>query len=243
LAQPVKPPPPDFVQSVPKVASTPIQISPVAQHVHDAVAQMHTVGGAGSAATLNSLRQNITQAIPTIEQLYRAAPASNYTERWSLVKVLVDLHHPSTLTSLNTIVNTPLPNVQGEEAPFTLAEETMIRTTAAEEIGRQAGAGQAEALALLLKNCQNPVFSVKQTSVQAYLAHGGPNARATLEKLLPPGERFVLDIRAIGPAELAQPDAGAVKTHSPARETPVPSPQGTGTAPAPTGDAPAHKLK
>ena len=35
----------------------------------------------------------------------------------------MDLHHPSALTSLNTIVNTPLPKVQGEEAPFTLAEE------------------------------------------------------------------------------------------------------------------------
>jgi hypothetical protein len=241
MAQPVQPPAPDFVQSVPKVASAPIQLSAVAQHVHDAVAQLHTVGGAGSAATLNNLRQNITQTIPTIEQLYRAAPASNYTERWSLVKVMVDLHNPAALASLNTIVNTPLPNVKGEDAPFTLAEETIIRTTAAEEIGRQAGAGQADALALLLKNCQNPVFSVKQTSVQAYLAHGGPNARATLEKLLPANEHFILDIRAIGPAELAQPDAGAVKTHSPARETPVPSPQGTGTAPAPTGDAPTHK--
>jgi hypothetical protein len=229
------------VQSVPKVTSAPIQLSAVAQHVHDAVAQLHTVGGAGSAATLNNLRQNITQTIPTIEQLYRAARASNYTERWSLVKVMVDLHHPSALTSLNTIVNTPLPDVKGEDAPFALAEETIIRTTAAEEIGRQAGAGQADALAMLLKNCQNPVFSIKQTSVQAYLAHGGPNARATLERLLPANERFILDIRAIGPAELAQPDAGAVKTHSPARETPVPSPQGTGTAPAPTGDAPTHK--
>ncbi len=241
MAQPVQPPPPDFVQSAPKVNSAPVQISVVAQHVRDAVAQMHTVGDAGSAATLNILRQNIAQAVPTIEQLYRAAPASNYTERWSLVKVLVDLHHPSALTSLNTIVNTPLPNVQGEGAPFTLAEETIIRTTAAEEIGRQAGAGQAEALALLLKNCQNPVFSIKQASVQAYLAHGGPNARATLEKVLPSSEHFVLDIRAIGPAELAQPDAGAVKGHSPGREAPVPSPQGTGTAPAPNGDAPTHK--
>src|SRR4051812_46224478 len=220
MAQPVQPPPADFVQSVPKVSSAPVQLSAVAQHVHDAVAQMHTVGGAGSAATLSILRQNIAQAVPTIEQLYRAAPTSNYTERWSLVKVMVDLHHPSALASLNTIVNTPLPNVKGEEAPFTLAEETIIRTTAAEEIGRQAGAGQADALALLLKNCQNPVFSVKQTSVQAYLAHGGLNARATLEKLLPANERFILDIRAIGPAELAQPEAGAVKTRSSARETP-----------------------
>ncbi len=241
MAQPVTPPPPDSVQSVLKVTSAPVPISAVAQHVHDAVAQMHTVGGAGFATTLNNLRQNIAQTIPAIEQLYRAAPASNYTERWSLVKVMVDLHHPSALTSLNAIVNTPLPSVKGEDAPFTLAEETIIRTTAAEEIGRQAGAGQTDALALLLKNCQNPVFSVKQTSVQAYLAHGGPNARATLEKLLPANEHFVLDIRAIGPGELAQPDAGAVKTHSPARETPVPSPQGTGTAPARTGDAPTHK--
>jgi hypothetical protein len=205
---------------------------------------MNTVSGSsGYAAALNSLRQNVTEAAPLIAKLYLAAPAPAYIDRWSLVKVLADLHHPSALSHLDAIVSAPLPPAQGEGAERKLAEETIIRTTAAEGIARQAGTGDAGALALLLKNCQSPVFSVKQTSVQAYLAQGGPQARATLERLLPANEHFVLDIRAIGAAELSQPQPGTVKRRSAAPETPTPAAQGPGNTRPPSADAPTRGSK
>jgi hypothetical protein len=221
-SKPVTPPPPDSFQSVETVSRVAVEASPVAQQISDAVTLMHTLRETDYAATLGKLRQNVVETTPTLEKLYHAVPEHNYIERWSLVKVMVDLHDASTLTNLHAIVNTPMPTGPVEPTPFTLAEETIIRTTAAEEIGRQAGAGHKEALPLLLKNCQNPVFSVRQASVQAYLSYGGPAARATLEKLIAPNEHFILDIRAISAAELTQPNAGAVKAVSAARESPVP---------------------
>jgi hypothetical protein len=232
---------PDDVQSTAKVA-VPLPATELAQHVRAAVTHLNTLSGdTRYAASLNSLKQNAAEAAPVIAQLYRATPETAYVERWSLVKVLADLHHPQSLSHLDAIANTPLPAAQGEGADRTLCEETMIRTTAAEGIARQAGTGDAGALALLLKNCLNPIFSVRQASVQAYLAHGGPQARATLERLIPRNEHFVLDIREVSAADMPQSQPGAVKRTSKAPEVPTPPVQGAGAARPPAGDAPVRK--
>jgi len=241
MPQPPKPSP-DDVQGAPKVTPTPVQATPVAQQVHTAVTQLNTVSGwAAYTVALNDLRHNAAEAAPLIAQLYHAAPEPAYLDRWSLVKVLADLQQPDSLRHLQTIASAPLPAAKGPGAERQLSEETMIRTTAAEGIASQAGTGDSAAVALLLKNCQSPIFSVRQASVQAYLDHGGPQARATLEKLLPANERFVLDIRATSPAEMTQPQPGTVTRRSAAPEIATPPAQGTGPARPPAGDAPVHK--
>lgn len=234
-------PSPDDVQSTGKLPVA-APATELAQEVQKAVTHLNTVSGdTRYAAALNSLRQNAAEAAPLIAQLYRAAPETAYVDRWSLVKVLSDLHQSQSLPHLDAIANTPLPAAQGEGADRTLCEETMIRTTAAEGIARQAGTGDAGALALLLKNCQNPIFSVRQASVQAYLARGGPRARATLERLIPPNEHFVLDIREVSAADMPQSQPGAVKPRPNVTEIPTPPVQGAGATRPPAGDAPVRK--
>ena len=234
-------PSPDDVQGTGKHPVT-TPATGLAQSVLQAVTHLNTVSGDNRyAASLNSLKQNAAEAAPLIAQLYRAAPETAYVDRWSLVKVLSDLHQPQSLPHLDAIANIPLPAAQGEGAERRLCEETMIRTTAAEGIARQAGTGDAAALALLLKNCQNPIFSVRQASVQAYLAHGGPQARATLERLIPPNEHFVMDIREVSAADMPPSQPGAVKPRPNVTEIPTPPVQGAGATRPPAGDGPVHK--
>jgi hypothetical protein len=236
------PPPPDVVQG--KVALAATKLSPIEQRVTTALQHLHTANGAaGYAAELTGLRTDAAQAAPAIENLYRAAPAAAYVERWSLVKVMADLRHPTALGHLDTIASSPLPAMTGADVEHALAEETIIRTTAAEGIALLARHGDAQATAALLKNCQSPVFSVKQASVQAYLAVGGPDARATLQGKLPASEHFVLDIHAVTASQLSQPQASGVKPRSPARDLPTPPPTGTDHSAAITGDTPPHKTK
>lgn len=243
MSDPKPPPPPrDVVHR--QVASAAVQRSAIEQRVMTALRQLHTAhGAAGYAAELTGLRRDVAQSAPAIGSLYRAAPESQYVERWSLVKVMADLRHPTVLGHLDAIASSPLPAMIGADVEHALAEETIIRTTAAEGIAQLARHGDAQALAVLLKNCQSPVFSVKQASVQAYLAVAGPDARATLRGKLPASEHFVLDIHAITASELSQPHASGVKPRSPERDLPTPPPTGAGQTAAITGDTPPHKTR
>lgn len=241
MPTPIPPTPSDVVQAA-VVASPPAKatLTPVDQNVHQAVKQLHSLNSDKYAASLVTLRQSAADAAPAIKHTYAALPAESYVERWSLVKVLADMNHPATLKPLENIATAPLPAAQGGDATHVLAEETIIRTTAAEGIAQLAATGQADALAALLQNCQSPVFSVKQVSVQAYLAAGGPTARATLERLLPPAQHFVLDIRAVGAADLP-----AIAVTTPAAKTAraiaLPAITGAAATSAPVADAPTHQ--
>ena len=259
MREPNSPPPapPDTVEVASSLASLlqstlqstvlPVtrQTSPLTQQIYAAVAQMHTVSNGGEyAAALNNLRQSVTTAAPLVNTLYSAAPQTDYIARWSLVKVLADMNHSATLNYLNAIVNTPLPAVQTEAMQeMSKVEETMIRTMAVEGIAQQARAGNGEAVALLLQNCRNPLFSVKQASVQAYIASGGPQARTTLTNLLPAGEHFILDIRPVSAAQLSQSHGAAAAPPAAARETAAPPPFGVTAPLPPVGDTPPHAAK
>jgi hypothetical protein len=243
MPTPDQTPQPDNVSAkVDPAVHAAVPLTATSSLVKNAVTQMHTVGGGQYTAVLSQLRQSAGDTVATTQRLYTAAPVTSYMERWSLVKVMVDLQHPAALPSLNAIVHTPMPVVQGEDAPVVLAEETMIRTTAAEEIGRQAASGEAAALPLLLQNCQSPIFSVKQASVQAYLATGGPNARATVDKVLPADQKFVLDIKPLSASQMQQPAPGAARTKAAkAAVATTPAIQGAAGSVAASADAPTHK--
>jgi hypothetical protein len=221
--------PPDTVAtaasvSVPRVSSTVnAKIGPL---LRDAVTALHDVNGVTNyKATLAALRK--TDGAPAyLAQAYHATPAHEYLQRWSVATVLGDLHNPHALAPLHTIAIAPLPQVAGEDAPDILAEETIIRTAAVEGIARQA-AQNPDARALLLQSAQSPVFSVRRAAAQAYLAHGG--ARAELEKVIPPDQRFILDIRSITASDLPPTKAPQTAPRDPSRAVLAP---GTPGAPA-----------
>jgi HEAT repeat protein len=181
---------------------------PLNAHIVDAVRHLHApVRDAGGhfGVSLAALRRAAPEAAPILHAEYRDLPIERSHERWSLVYLLSRLGHPVSLPALEAIAAEPLPRERADDPHHggTTAREVMIRTTAAEGLGDLAAAGDREAIDRLLRHASHhPVFSVRRTCAQAYLEHGGPDARGVLLRALPPGEHFVVDLRVIDPGDV-----------------------------------------
>ena len=185
----------------------------------DAVRSLHLTDAAGSyKASVAALRQT-DGAAAYLAKAYQAAPQASYLERWSVATVLGDLQRPDALNALRDIAVSALPKIVGDDATQAIAEETMIRVAAVEGIAGQASRNP-DARAVLLESAKSPVFSVRRAAAQAFLARGG--ARADVEKILAPEERFILDLKTLSATDLPslQPPTGPSKDAAPAPGTP-----------------------
>lgn len=184
--------------------------NPLNAKIIEAINRMGDTGENAEARyqkALNALRPRIEAVIGIVAFELQDIAESRYMDRWSLVQLLADLRHDAALPILDRVLAQPIPR-ERSQTPHrlsTVREEVIIRTTAVEAISRIAANGNRQALELLLKYARHPNFSVKRESIQSYLEHGGPNARATLKKRLPERDHHIMEIRRTDLSEVLQP--------------------------------------
>jgi len=174
-----------------------------------AIAQMSGAGPNAEdeyQATLQDLAADPQAAVAAITDMYGATPEDQYTERWSQIHLLSDLATPAALAVFEDLLSTPIPpeKMPGMVVYSTVGEETIIRTTAVEGIGKLAARGNSDALEMLRKYTQHESFSVRRAAIQAYIEVAGSDAREELRASLPEEDQYILDIRRANIQEIPQ---------------------------------------
>jgi hypothetical protein len=201
---------------------------------------LHDVNASGDDAddvygqTLARLRERAEPVAEAFADSYRAASRDAYGLRWALVYGAAKLEHPAALTFLREVAGSPVPLEESNDHHFSTAkEESIIRTTAVEGLGRLAVGGEGEAEEGLFEALSHPTFSVRVTAAQA-LVDGDDSAvmRNRILASLPADEAFVLEIRRVDVRDVSQVDPREHLTpaarRSPSSAAPPPLGQGPG---------------
>jgi hypothetical protein len=186
---------------------------PLARLIVDVVNKMGAFGEDAEElyrAALDHLRHSSRKVVKIIVDELADLPAEQYLDRWSLVQLLAELRDPASLRALDSILDSKIPPETSSDLHSfsSVGEEVMIRTTAVEALTRMAANGNTHALALLLKHTRHPNFSVKRAAVQGYLAHGGPNARKELRRVMPTEDYHILRIQRVDVRDVPQAHGG-----------------------------------
>lgn len=151
-------------------------------------------------AALAELRKHADLVMVEIGRAENDCDRRKYPQRWAHVHAAAELQHPAALPFLRNLVLTPIPPEESAEPHSfsTVAEETILRTTAVEGAGALAAGGNRAALDALLEFLTQPSLSVQRAAVQSILkAPRGRRMRKRIEALLPGDRHFLLDLKAI----------------------------------------------
>src|SRR5215216_1138696 len=158
------------------------------------------------AEALSQMRERAADVVVEIAAAEAAADRDNYPLRFQLVHTAAELKRPEALPFLRQFVRTRIPPERSKDPHSfsTVAEETILRTTAVEGVEQLAAEGNNEAQEALLGFLGQDSLSVRRAAVQALLATGGEGVRQRIEESLPENQRFLLDIRRVEPDEVPQ---------------------------------------
>ena len=122
---------------------------------------------------LTDLRKHADLVMVEIARSHSRCNERDYPTRWAHVHAASELRHPAALPFLRNLILTPIPP---EESPdphsfSTVAEETILRTTAVEGVGYLAR-DRANAVGTLFEALRQPSLSVRRAAVQSLLAPG-----------------------------------------------------------------------
>lgn len=190
----------------------PQRLGPVGQLLVNFLEVMNAAGDGAEeayAAALGALRERSFEAVLEIARLENACETWDYPTRWGLVHAAASLEQPAALPFFRSLVLTPIPPERGVDPHSfsTVAEETILRTTAVDGVAVLARAGSREAVETLLDFLSVPSFSVKRAAVQGLLAADeGESLRDRIEKRLCPEDRMLLDIRPLDVRKVTQID-------------------------------------
>ena len=183
--------------------------SPVREHVLEAIHRMSACEPTAASdyrAAVGRLRAYRGEAMRLIRAAHDALTDDREFDRWSLIQLAAELIAPEALELFRRVLDA---EVRPEEAVSCsggrVAQRSLQQATALEGVRRLAAAGDRDALALLVASCRHGNRTVKRAAIQAYLALGGPDARATLLATLPASEHFWLYVRALGPGRVPWP--------------------------------------
>jgi hypothetical protein len=147
---------------------------------------------------LSELRQRPDEAIIEIVRSEKACDDLDYPTRWALLYTATEIKHPSSLPFLSDVVLTPIPpeHSKNPHSFSTVAQETILRTTAIDGIRYLAEQGNEEALKKLYEFIKLPSISMRRASIQAiFSARKDKETRDRLAALLPSEQQFLLDIK------------------------------------------------
>jgi hypothetical protein len=198
---------------------------PLNERVVEVINRMGAVGDEAESKYQNSLialRPNAERIVSIVSAEYKNLNERQYLDRWSLIHLLSELKHSSSLAILDEILSSRVPPERSKNPSSfsTVGEEIIIRTTAVEAITRLGAEGNAEALRLLLKHSKHENFSVKRACVQGFLAHGGKDARERIMKELPENDRYILNIKREDIKNIPQPKIGKYTKDSNGHDAP-----------------------
>jgi hypothetical protein len=149
------------------------------------------------ARALDELRREPAEAVIALARAEASSKPRDYPRRWALVYATTRLDHDAALPYLRALVLNPLPAVDMPDphARTVSREETILRTTAIEGIGRLAQRGNKGALDALLEFLDIPSISIRRASIQTLLSVE-PGYRERIAERLPADFRYLLDVRA-----------------------------------------------
>jgi hypothetical protein len=149
---------------------------------------------------LEAMRKRPELVLVELVRAESACHSRDYPTRWALVHAASELRHPAVLPFLTSLVLTPIPPEESRDPHSfsTVAEETILRTTAVEGVGRLAAEGNRAALDSLFEFVKQPSLSIRRAAVQSILAtRRGRGLRRRIAALLPDDQQFLLDIKPV----------------------------------------------
>jgi len=155
---------------------------------------------------LTDLRKHADLVLVEIARGHCECNPRDYPTRWAHVYAASELRHPAALPFLRNLVLTPIPPEESLDPHSfsTVAEETILRTTALEGIGFLAK-NRADATEALFEALRQSSLSVRRAAVQSLLATArGRKLRARISKALPEEQQFLLDLKAIHVSDVPQ---------------------------------------
>jgi hypothetical protein len=141
------------------------------------------------------LRRHPEEALLAIAKVQAGCRRRDYPLRWALVYAATQLNHSAALPLLRDLVLTPIPPEESADPHSfsTVGEETVLRTTAVEGVGRLAAGGNRKALDALFKFLAVPSLSIRRASVQAILRKDRRLGKRISEHL-PVDQRYLLKV-------------------------------------------------
>lgn len=186
--------------------------SPAGQRVLNYLSVINTSGDDAEdryKEAVVAMREQAADAVAEIARMECGCRVRDYSGRWGLVFAASELAHPAALPYLRSVVLTPIPPEESADPHSfsTVAEETIVRSTAVDGVARLAAEGHAEAVDSLFAFLRVPSISIKRAAVQGLLnVRQGESLRGKIEAHLCPEERFLLDIRALDVRRATQID-------------------------------------
>ena len=181
---------------------------PFGQRLERYLAALYAVGEDAEQrhdAALKDLRRDPGEAVIAIARASGCCEAANYPRRWALVYAAARMEHEAALAFFRELVLAPIPAGRPPvgHRNTVAREETILRTTAVDGVGRLAASGDKRALEMLHEFLAVPSISVRRASVQAILAVK-PKAKKQLARLLPEEHRFLVDVKRRAVTEVRQ---------------------------------------
>ena len=158
---------------------------------------------------LEDLRKQVDAVAVEIARASNDCETKDYPSRWALVHVAAELRHRAMLPFLRNLVETPIPAEQSKDPHSfsTVAEETILRTTAVDGVGELARDRQSkDAVEALWEFLKQPSLSIRRAAIQGLYGAAGNNKRVRdrISSLLPEEQRFLLDLKAVEVTDVPQ---------------------------------------
>ena len=187
------------------------RLSPMGTMVRDLLARMNAGGDDAEEEyqqALKGLRERPLDAVIELARQECSCRAEDYATRWAVVHAAAALEHRAALSLLKNIILTPIPPERNEDPhASTVAEETIIRTTAVDGIAALARRGEEGAVEALQEFVDLPSFSIRRAAIQGLLASPrGDDLRNRLRECLPKDQAFLLDLKRVDVRDAPQVD-------------------------------------
>lgn len=159
------------------------------------------------ARALEPLRGQAEAVASEIVHVDASLPESDYPSRFALIFAASELRHAATIPWLRSIALSRIPAERSSDTHSfsTVTEETILRTTAVEGLGRLARDNNGQAIEALFECLDRPSLSIRRAAVQELLQ--SPEARNQRDRIaaaLPQDQRFLLDLRSIDVRDVPQ---------------------------------------
>lgn len=181
--------------------SNPISESPAGKLLRNFIAAINAYGEDAQEAyeeALEAMRKQAEEVIVEIAQASGHCHQNDFPFRWALVHAAAELRHPETIPYLANLVKTPIPPERSKKSHSfsTVAEETILRTTAIEGIEKLRDECENEEInELLFEFLKLPSLSIRRAAVQALLTEkDNKNQGKRIAEMLPEDQHFLLDI-------------------------------------------------
>lgn len=193
-----------------RISQTRISSSPAGIRLHNFLRVIYSVGDKAEEEYQHALKELSEHAEEVLAEIARASAncdEKDYSLRLALVQTASALRNPAALPFLANIVKTPIPEEQSADPHSfsTVAEETIIRTTAVDGIAEHAKKGDERAIGLLMEFIKIPSFSIRRAAVHGLLStKQAEEYREKIKCLLPEDQQFILDLRKVHVDEVPQ---------------------------------------